>query len=103
MKIAEESFKDYVLDQLRDMPNISAQRMFSGFGLYRVKKFFGIVSKGVLYFKTNQDTAHSYKKFGMKPFAPSKKQILKNYFEVPAEVLENASELCVWAEKAIGS
>ena len=37
----------------------------------------------------------------MKPFRPSKKQTLKNYYEVPAFVLEDHEDLTDWATKAI--
>jgi TfoX/Sxy family transcriptional regulator of competence genes len=33
-------------------------------------------------------------------FAPSEKQVLKNYREVPVDILENAEELVAWARKA---
>lgn len=36
----------------------------------------------------------------MGPFAPSETQVLKNYFEVPGEVLEDAEELTAWAREA---
>ena len=36
----------------------------------------------------------------MKPFRPSEKQTLKNYYEVPADVIEDRSELASWASKA---
>jgi DNA transformation protein len=37
----------------------------------------------------------------MKPFKPSAKQTLKNYYEVPAEVVEDADELMLWSEEAV--
>ena len=33
-------------------------------------------------------------------FAPSEKQILKNYREVPIDILENSESLLLWARKA---
>lgn len=36
----------------------------------------------------------------MPPFRPNARQTLKNYREVPAEVLEDADELAAWARKA---
>lgn len=75
--------------------------MFGGFGLYLDKTFFGIISGGVLYFKTNEKTMGRYEAAGMRPFAPSEKQVLKNYLEVPADALEDRDALCAWAEEAI--
>ena len=74
--------------------------MFGGFGLYHHDVFFGILHKGLLYFKTNDQTRPAYEKWGMKPFRPSDKQTLKNYYEVPPDILEDREELIVWGEQA---
>lgn len=75
--------------------------MFSGDGLDSGKIFFGIISNDRIYFKTNEKTHGRYIKERMKPFAPSKTQILKNYYEVPIEVIENREQILDWAEEAI--
>lgn len=94
-----DSFLDFVFEQLRDVPDVRTRRMFSGYGLYRGEKFFGIVSDGRVYFKTNEKTRKQYEKRGMQPFAPSAKQILKNYYEVPPDVLEDPHELARWVNE----
>lgn len=75
--------------------------MFGGFGLYRDEIFFGIVHRGRLYFKTDDSTVRSYRKYKMQPFRPNAKQTLKSYYRVPAEIIEDRDELCEWAMKAI--
>lgn len=97
----DDSFKDFVLDQLADVEDVVARKMFGGFGLYSEGKFFGIISDGVLYFKTDATTKGRYVDAGMDCFRPSEEQILKNYFEVPADVLDSAVELSGWAQEAI--
>ena len=37
----------------------------------------------------------------MKAFQPSAKQKLKNYFEVPGDIMEDSDELLKWAKEAI--
>lgn len=74
--------------------------MFGGHGLYHGEVFFGILSDGRLYFKTHPDTLPDYLVFHAEVFAPSKKQILKNYHEVPVDILEDAVQLTTWARKA---
>lgn len=78
------------------MPDVHARRMFGGYGLYCGEQFFGIISNGRVYFKTNERTRKQYEERGMRSFAPSKKQVLKNYYEVPPEVLEDSQELARW-------
>jgi len=38
----------------------------------------------------------------LKPFRPNEKQMLKNYYEVPDDVLEDARMILEYAEEAIG-
>jgi DNA transformation protein len=99
-KPAGDSFKDYVLDQLSELEGVTARAMFGGHGLYCGKTFFGILWRGRLFLKTNDRTRPGYEDRGMKPFAPNQRQTLKNYFEVPADVVERADELCRWAQQA---
>lgn len=78
--------------------------MFGGYGLYAGSVFFGILHKNRLYFKTDPADPKStepYRARGMKPFRPNKKQTLKSYYEVSADVLEDSRELAEWAARAV--
>jgi len=101
MSDKNDSFKDFILDQLSGLHKVIARKMFGGYGLYQAQTFFGIIFKGRLYFKTNDQTRASYAERGMKPFQPNAKQTLKNYYEVPAEILEDLDQLRDWAETAV--
>lgn len=98
----DDSFKDFILDQLDDLDNVEASRMFGGYGLYQDEIFFGIIFKGYLYFKTNEITAAEYRQRKMKPFRPNAKQALKSYYRVPVEIIEDRDRLAEWAKTAIG-
>lgn len=101
MNAKDESFKDYVVDQLHQLNEVEARRMFGGFGLYQDETFFGIVHKGKLFFKIDESTVGEYRKRKMKPFWPNRKQTLKSYYQVPADVIEDADALCAWAGWAV--
>ena len=96
-------FLDYVLEQLATLDGLHSRAMFGGYGLYCGEQFFGIVHDGRLYFKTHPDTLDDYLRYQAAVFAPSKKQVLKNYREVPADILEDAGQLTAWARKAVRS
>ncbi|MEE9499196.1 MAG: TfoX/Sxy family protein [Nitrospinaceae bacterium] len=98
----QDSFKEFVLDQLAGMEPVTCRAMIGGFGLYHCDLLFGNLHKGRLYYKTNDQTRPVYEKYGMKPFRPSAKQTLKNYYEVPPEILEEGEALILWAEQATG-
>ena len=100
MKSKDESFKDFVLDQLVGVGDVEALRMFGGFGLYQDETFFGVIHKGKLFFKIDESTVGEYRKRKMKPFRPNAQQTLKSYYQVPAEVIEDADALRQWAVQA---
>ena len=97
----DDSFKDYILDQLSDLRGVTCRAMFGGYGLYQGETFFGIIHKGRLYFKTDERTRPLYEKQGVKPFRPNPKQTLKSYYEVPVDIIEDSDQLTVWAEQAM--
>ena len=101
MNTKDESFKDFVLDQLQELADVEARRMFGGYGLYRDETFFGIIHKGILYFKIDESTIGEYRRRKMKPFRPNAKQTLKSYYQVPVEIIEDGDRLADWAAAAI--
>lgn len=100
MNSKNNEFKGYVLDQLHRLNGLECKPMFGGFGLYFNGIFFGVIADGCVFFKTNISTADAYKEKGMLPFSPNEKQTLKNYYEVPAEILEDEELLAEWAIQA---
>ncbi len=98
--MAGNSFRDYVLDQLRGLGDLRAGAMFGGYGLYYRETFFGIIADGRLYFKTDEASREEYVRRGMGPFQPYEKQTLTTYYEVPVEILEDDEALALWALQA---
>jgi DNA transformation protein len=98
MKKKRDTFRDYVSEQLGD--GVEIRPMFGGYGLYRDERFFGIVFKSRLYFRTGPLSRKKYLDRGMKPFKPNARMTSKTYFEVPADVLEERETLRAWALEA---
>jgi DNA transformation protein and related proteins len=98
-----DSFAAFVLEQLRADAGepIGTRRMFGSLGLYYRDTFFGIVSRGHLYLRTTESTRPAYEARGMGPFRPSPRQTLKNYYEVPADILEDPDALAEWVQEAL--
>ena len=101
MSKPDDGFLEFVLDQLSDLPGVRSRRMFGAYGLYQNDDFFAIVDGGKLYFRTDGDSKPEYENRGMKAFAPTPKQVLKNYFEVPVDILEDDALLREWAKAAV--
>ena len=95
-----DSFHDFVLEQLASLDGLRCKPMFGGHGLHCDEHFFGIVYDGRLYFKMHPDTLEDYLRHQSVVFAPSEKRVLKNFREVPVEILEDGQQLVIWAKKA---
>jgi DNA transformation protein and related proteins len=99
-----EGFRDFLLDQLAGLGDITAKSMFGGVGLYQGDRFFGIVVNDVAYFKVGDGNRRDYERAGMRPFKPYPDQSrTMRYFEVPLSVLEDAEALECWARKALAA
>ena len=96
-----DAFRDFVLDQLREIGLLECRAMFGGHGLYADGKFFGLIWQQQFYLQTSETTRKQYLLAGMSYFQPKPKQKLGAYYEVPADVVENSSELTRWAREAI--
>ena len=101
--MADDSFKEFVLDQLSALPDVRARAMFGAHGLYSGESFFGILDEGRLFFKTDAQSQADYTMRGMGPFTYEMKGrvMTMSYHEVPPDVLENREELVAWAHRAI--
>jgi DNA transformation protein and related proteins len=101
--MADDSFKEFVLDQLSALPELRARAMFGAHGLYSGETFFGILDEGRLFFKTDAQSQADYMARGMGPFTYESKgkALTIAYHEVPPDVLEQPRELVEWARRAI--
>jgi DNA transformation protein len=100
-----DSFKDFVLDQLSVLPGVRARAMFGGHGIYQDDYFFAILLDGRLYLKTDARSRRDFEERGMQPFtyAKARRTIAIHYFEVSSDMLEDRRELVRWAQRAVAA
>jgi DNA transformation protein and related proteins len=96
-----ESYRVFVLEQMERVGPVTAKSMFGGVGLYAQGRFFALIAEDRLYFKVDDSTRGDYEQEGMEPFRPFGEEHAMGYYEVPADVLENATRLSSWMQKAI--
>jgi DNA transformation protein len=97
-----KQYQDFIVDQLSIVGSIHCKRMFGGVGLYSDGIFFALIANDVLYLKVNDTNRQDYESAGMDAFRPyPDKTRIMQYFELPAEILEEQTELLVWAKKSI--
>lgn len=51
---SDQSFVEYILDQLENVGDITAKKMFGEYGIYADDKFFGLVCDNKLYIKPTE-------------------------------------------------
>ena len=98
-------YLNYVLEQLARVHRVTSRRMFGAYGLYSDGAFFALIDDDTLFFKTGDANRADYESRGMKRFMPYPDQNPSGggmgYHEVPADVLEDKTELARWAAKSI--
>ncbi|HEV8599248.1 MAG TPA: TfoX/Sxy family protein [Gemmatimonadales bacterium] len=97
------SYRQFVVDSLeRVAQGIRAKSMFGGVGLYAGELFFALIDGDTLYLKVDATTRGDFETRGMGPFRPfGEEGEVMQYYELPAELLEEPEELRAWVEKAI--
>ena len=95
-------FREFVLGQLEDIPDLYAKPMFGGIGLYSGDVFFGIVAGDVLYFKVDETNRADYEQAGSRPFKPyADRPVTMQYYSVPTAAVEDAGAVARWARRSI--
>ena len=96
-----ESYREFVLEQLGRVTPVTGKSMFGGVGIYAQGLFFALIAEDRLYFKVNDTTRPDFERLGMEPFRPFGEDSAMGYYEVPADVVEDATQLAAWMRKAI--
>jgi len=96
-----DGYRTYIIEQLAALPALSTRRMFGGLGIYSDALFFALIDDDVLFFKVDDANRDDYVSRGMKAFMPFPGQPSLGYFQVPADVIEEAEELTRWARRSV--
>lgn len=102
-KPARDDFTDYLVDALAELGPVDTKRFFSGVGLALDGVQFAFVIRGALYMRVNETGRDAFLAAGSQPFTyrTSKREVaLTGYYAVPASMLEDSDELCLWSRRA---
>ncbi|MBO6562582.1 MAG: TfoX/Sxy family protein [Nisaea sp.] len=95
---------DYITDMLEPLGEIRAHRMFGGYGIKYGEVNFALLLDDLPYFRTDDASRPVYEEHGSSPFQYMRKgklATLGNYWEVPADILEEPDIFRHWARTAI--
>lgn len=96
-----QSYRDFVLEQLGRVTPVTGKPMFGGVGIYAEGLFFALIAEDRLYFKVDDATRPDFERRGLEPFRPFGEDSAMGYYEVPADVVEDTTQLELWMKKAI--
>jgi len=102
MPVSDE-YRDFVLEQLDDLGHLTHKRMFGGVGIWCDGLFFAIIADNVAYLKVDDGNRQRFEERGMGPFRIRDGRSSLSYYEIPADVLENAEELVDWARQSVNA
>ncbi len=95
-------YREYVLDQLGRVEPMTARSMFGAVGIYASGLFFALVDNDSVYLKVDDTNRADFEAAGMGPFRPyGDDSLVLQYYELPAEVLEEPDRLRPWVHKAL--
>jgi len=97
-------FADHITDMLEPLGDIRAHRMFGGYGIRYGEVNFALLLNDLPYFRTDESSRAVYEAYGSTPFQyvrKGKPAVLGNYWEVPADILEEPDLFREWARTAI--
>ena len=98
----DTEFKDYVLEQLKGIGKFETKNMFGGTAVLRNGAAFAKIKHGSLWLKVDDKNINDFIKQGMPQYTYGKDNSRKlNFYEAPAEVLEDSDILTRWARKAL--
>ena len=97
-----ESFKDFVLDQLDQLPEFKAKRMFGGIALLYHGSAFAKIKHDKVWLKVDDSNRDDFVKLGMEQYRYGKDGTRKlNFYEAPVDVIENKDTFFEWAQRSI--
>ena len=93
---ASNEYLQYIMQKLEPLGQVKSRAMFGGYGIFHEGAMFALIADDTLYFKVDDSNRVQYEYAGGTQFKPMP------YYEVPAEVLEDAFKLHEWAGISIG-
>lgn len=94
-------YREFVLEQLGRVAPVTSRAMFGGVGVYSNGFFFALMDNDTLYLKVDDTNRPDFEAAGTGPFRPFEGGGAMQYYELPADLLEDTERLRPWIDKAI--
>jgi DNA transformation protein len=101
---ARSELLDHLVDQLTPLGEARGRPMFGGHGVYLDGLIIGLIAFDMFYLKVDDQNRADFEAAGSAPFSYDTKSgtnTITAYWEVPADVLDDADQLRAWAMKSL--
>lgn len=99
-----DKYRANLEDQFDEFGPVQIRRMFGGVGIYRESVMFALVARDTVFLQTDSRNRPAFEERGMPAFTYQHKNnkalVTTPYSEIPEYVLEDPSELALWARDA---
>ena len=95
-------YREFVLEQLGRVAPVTSRAMFGGVGIYSDGMMFALLDDDTTWLKVDDSNRGAFEAVGMGPFNPfDDPKAVMQYYELPADLLEDADALRPWVAGAI--
>jgi len=98
--------REFLIDLFADFGPVTIRKMFSGYGISADGTNFALSLRAGLFFRADEVTIPDFEAEGSKPFQYStraKTVLVNSYWELPARLFDDSSELAQWARAALAA
>lgn len=85
---------------------VEVRRLFGGSGIYAGGLMFALISRGVIYLKTDANSVAAFEREALEPFSYTTKvgrRGVMSYRRMPDRLYDDPEELAVWARDALAA
>ena len=95
---------DFIHELFAGFGTVEVRRLFGGVGLFADGLMFGLVSRGEIYLKADEETAPRFEAEGCGPFeygTRTGRRAIASFRKLPERLYDDADELAQWAWDAL--
>ena len=97
-----ESFRNFILDQLAGLGGFETKQMFGGVALLHHGAAFAKIKHDKVWLKVDESNRNDFVKLGMQQYTYGKDNSRKlNFYEAPIEVIEDKDTFAAWAQRSM--
>jgi len=103
---ANDSFNDFLREQLAPLGHVSLRRMFRSTGVFHNGLMFGLIHEDTLYIRTDDQTPAEFSEAASAPsftYSRNGRIVDLPYRRVPEDLLDQPDELLTWARAALAA